>query len=120
MDGNDNGERPKWRVGDVVHVLADMNRRGGGTHEVSKVGRKWFTVRSGRRERRFDIVTGREDSDGVGGFCYALTPEQYADHVERSTLLNALSCRPWLKVYNMNGWPVDRLRRLLALAEEEQ
>lgn len=69
---------PKWRPGDTVVVLPDLNKMGGGTFTVSSVGRKWLTVGT-RRVRRFDIATGREQGNGAGGSCYAVTPQEAAD-----------------------------------------
>lgn len=71
------------KVGDVVRVLPDANRHGGGEFVVAGIGRKYIKIKHGRRDRLFDRVTGQEQSDGVGGYCYLLSMDGYADHVRR-------------------------------------
>ena len=107
----------KWKVGDLAYVSGDYIRLGGGVFTVAKVGRKWITI-AGRQGRQFDIITGQENSDGVGGYCYARTSEEHAVWSERCTLLNALSAHRWINAYHLHDWPAERLRKLLALAEE--
>lgn len=71
------------KVGDTVRVLADYNRHGGGEFVVAAIGRKYIKIQHGRRARKFDRVTGQEQGDGVGGYCYLLSITAYADHVRR-------------------------------------
>lgn len=75
------------KVGDTVHVLPDVNRHGGGEFVVAAIGRKYIKIQHGRRERKFDRVTGQEQSCGAGGYCYLLSMAAYADHVRRREAL---------------------------------
>jgi hypothetical protein len=108
------------KVGDTVCVTSDGNRMGGGTFTVASVGRKWFTVVQYRRPRQFSLEDGHENSDGVGGYCYAQTPEYRAETVERDAWVKRLKAP-------MNGndrwvWEerltLDQIKRLVAILEE--
>ena len=72
-----------WKVGAPVVVTADMNRSGGGAFTIAKVGRKYFSVVERGRSRMFSLTDGREQTDGVGGYRYAHTPEQHAELTRR-------------------------------------
>lgn len=73
----------RWVVGAEVIVTEDGNRMGGGRFRVAKVGRRWMTIDGAYTRRQFDVETGQENSKGIGGFCFAMTPEAYAESKRR-------------------------------------
>lgn len=108
----------KWKVGDLAYVSGDYNRRGGGVFTVAKVGRKWFTI-EGRQGRQFDLTTGKENSDGAGGYCYARTSEEHARWEARSVIISRIRKTQQMgHSGSWERWPLERLRRLVELLEE--
>lgn len=106
-----------WKVGDVVIVTPDDSGHGHGRFLVSKVGRRWITV-DAYRERRFDRETGREDSDGGGGYCYALRPERYEARKRRTRALNRIN--QLANSWSFSGISTDALERIIEVIEAEQ
>lgn len=82
----------RWKVGDPVIVAPDGNGHGGGSFVVAKVGPKLLTIGSEYgRSRQFRLDDdGRENTDGRGGYCYAMTPAEHAERTRRATSERAL------------------------------
>lgn len=112
------------KVGDRVIVEPDANGLGGGEYLVARVGRKNFGVWScGRRrtfesERTFEIATGREKGDGVGGYCYAFTPEQYAERVRRRAALKSIGHLDWHWHTRVSTEGLEAIAMILARTKE--
>lgn len=107
------------KVGDTVRVLAGYNRCGGGEFVVRSIGRKYIKIEQYGRERKFDRVTGLEQSGGAGGFCRMLSMTAYADHVRRQEAIARIRrvtlARNWERQYSTQA--LEGLARQLSQPE---
>lgn len=106
------------KVGNEVRVLPDANKCGGGTFTVSRVGRKLIAIQQYGRERTFDKLTRCERTDGIGGYCRVLTPDEHAAYVHRVAVVERV--RTLTSDYRWtDNLSVSTLERVVELLEAE-
>ncbi len=112
-------EADEFHVGQVVFVVYNKNRSGGGTCELSvtKIGRKWVTIGAGWREERFDprtmMLDGKEyDSHGK---VWLYKEEWERDSVDGKAWDEFRRNIPYARPHGVNAEAVATIKRILGM-----
>lgn len=112
-----------FKVGQTAYILEDGRRAAFGAAvevEVAKVGRRYVTIRDGRREARFYEPANStthlvEDRDCGAKHLLFLTAEAVAEHKELINLQGWMQeATSWLKV---KRYSLDQLREVKKILE---